>query len=63
MNALGRRNLKANSLQVIPLSPIRISDEDLVLGGGRILVPKNTSIWTPIMPLHRSSRLYDRPNE
>ena len=43
---------------------IRISNKvDLVLGGGRLVIPRGTIVWVPHHAMHNSIHYWDRPNE
>lgn len=50
-------------MQVVGLPTLRMSKHhDLVLGDGKLTIPRNTTIWIPLGLPHASSAVYDQPD-
>lgn len=51
-------------MQVVGLPTLRMSKHrDLVLDGGKLVIPRNTTIWIPLGLPHTSSAIYDSPDQ
>lgn len=66
--ARGMRDLPYPSgaalMQVVGLPTLRMSKQrDLVLDGGQLVIPRNTTIWIPLGLPHTSSAVYDKPDQ
>ncbi|KAL3139484.1 hypothetical protein ABBQ38_003809 [Trebouxia sp. C0009 RCD-2024] len=49
---------------VVGLPTLRMSKHrDLVLDGGKLVIPRNTTIWIPLGLPHTSSAIYDSPDQ
>lgn len=51
-------------MQVVGLPTLRMSKHrDLVLEEGKLVIPRNTTIWIPLGLPHASSAIYDQPDQ
>lgn len=50
--------------QVVGLPTLRMSKgRDLVMDDGKLVSPRNTTIWIPLRLPHMSSAIFDRPDQ